>query len=91
MDIHKNARLTLRSREQLALFVLSGQTLSAAARRFLVTPKTAAKWVGLMGGFYKRGCQEKRPFPCSEGRRFSDIQPLCADTKRLCRSVVLLS
>ncbi len=46
MDIHKNARLTLRSREQLAQFVLSGQTLSAAARRYLVTPKTAAKWVG---------------------------------------------
>ena len=45
MDIHKNARLTLHSREQLAQFVLSGQTLSAAARRFLVTPKTAAKWV----------------------------------------------
>jgi transposase InsO family protein len=45
MDIHKNARLTLRSREQLAQFVISGQTLSAAARRFLVTPKTAAKWV----------------------------------------------
>ena len=45
MDIHKNARLTLRSREQLAQFVLSGQTLSAAARRFLVTPKTVAKWV----------------------------------------------
>ncbi len=45
MDIHKNARLTLRSREQLAQFVLSGHTLSAAARRFLVTPKTAAKWV----------------------------------------------
>ena len=45
MDIHKNARLTLRSREQLAQFVLSGQTFSAAARRFLVTSKTAAKWV----------------------------------------------
>jgi transposase InsO family protein len=46
MDIHKNARLTLRSREQLALFVVAGHSLSAAARRFLVTPKTAAKWVG---------------------------------------------
>jgi transposase InsO family protein len=45
MDIHKNARLTLRSREQLVQFVLSGQRISAAARRFLVTPKTAAKWV----------------------------------------------
>jgi len=45
MDIHKNARLTLLSREQLALFVLAGHSFSAAARRFLVTPKTAAKWV----------------------------------------------
>ncbi len=45
MDIHKNARLTLRSREQLAQFVLAGHSVSAAARRFLVTPKTAAKWV----------------------------------------------
>ena len=46
MDIHKNARLTLRSREQLVKFVISGQgRLSAAARRFHVTPKTAAKWV----------------------------------------------
>lgn len=45
MDIHKNARLTLRSREQLVHFVLSGQRISAAARRFLVTHKTATKWV----------------------------------------------
>ncbi len=45
MDIHKNARLTLRSREALVEFVLSGMRLTSAARRFLVTPKTAAKWV----------------------------------------------
>jgi transposase InsO family protein len=45
MDIHKNARLTLRSRELLVQFVLDGHSFSAAARRFPVTPKTAAKWV----------------------------------------------
>ena len=46
MDIHKNARLSLRSREAMVQCVLSGMPLAAAARRFLVTPKTAAKWVG---------------------------------------------
>ena len=46
MDIHKNARLTLRSREALVQAVRSGMPLRAAARRFLVTPKTAAKWAG---------------------------------------------
>ena len=46
MDIHKNARLSLRSREAMVQCVLSGMPLAAAARRFLVTPKTTAKWVG---------------------------------------------
>jgi transposase InsO family protein len=46
MDIHKNARLTLRSREDLVQRVASGMRLSAAANSFQVTPKTAAKWVG---------------------------------------------
>ena len=46
MDIHKNARLSFRSREALVAEVLdSGMRLTSAARRFLVTPKTAAKWV----------------------------------------------
>jgi transposase InsO family protein len=46
MDIHKNARLTLFGREQLAQRVLQqGETLKAAAAAFNVTPKTAAKWV----------------------------------------------
>jgi transposase InsO family protein len=44
MDIHKNARLTLRSREALVHAVRSGMPLRTAARRFLVTAKTAAKW-----------------------------------------------
>ncbi|HET7102143.1 MAG TPA: IS481 family transposase [Terriglobia bacterium] len=46
MDIHKNARLTPRSREALALMVLEqGATRNAAAVAFRVSPKTAAKWV----------------------------------------------
>ena len=45
MDIHKNARLTLRSREALVQHVASGMGLRAAASSFHVTPKTAAKWV----------------------------------------------
>jgi len=46
MDIHKNARLTLYGREQLAQTVLQqAGTLKAAAAAFNVSPKTAAKWV----------------------------------------------
>jgi transposase InsO family protein len=45
MDIHKNARLTLRSREALAETVIGGLGVSRAAASFHVTPKTAAKWV----------------------------------------------
>jgi transposase InsO family protein len=45
MDIHQNARLTFRSREELVQRVFRGMTLKRAAARFNVTPKTAAKWV----------------------------------------------
>jgi len=46
MDIHKNVRLTLYSREQLAQKVLQqGSTLKAAAAAFNVSVKTATKWV----------------------------------------------
>ena len=46
MDIHKNARLSFRSREALARFVVEqGATRKAAAAAFRVSPKTARKWV----------------------------------------------
>lgn len=46
MDYHKNARLTLLSRGDMARMVLStGCTLKSAAAEFRVSPKTAAKWV----------------------------------------------
>ena len=83
MDIHKNARLTLRSREQLALFVVSGQTLSAAARRFLVTPKTAAKWVGRfrMLGSEGLGDRSSRPL-CSPRATSSSLAARVVELRR---------
>jgi transposase InsO family protein len=46
MDYHQNARTVVRSREQMARMVIyEGSTLKAAAMRFEVSPKTAAKWV----------------------------------------------
>jgi transposase len=45
MVIHKNARLTLRSREDLVQCVARGITWKLAAASCKVTPKTAAKWV----------------------------------------------
>jgi len=45
MDIHKNARLTPRRREDLVEYVARGVALKLAAASFSVTPKTAAKWV----------------------------------------------
>ena len=47
MDCHQNARLTMRSREQLARKVLEERcTLKQAAACFSVSAKTAAKWTG---------------------------------------------
>jgi transposase len=45
MVIHKNARLTLRSREELVQCVARSMTLKRAAASFKVTPKTVTKWV----------------------------------------------
>jgi transposase InsO family protein len=47
MDYHKNAPWTAVSRERLARMVIEeGLSVSAAALRFTVSVKTAAKWVG---------------------------------------------
>ena len=45
MNVHKNARLTARSRAELVHRVLSGQTPKAVATAFGVDAKTARKWV----------------------------------------------
>ena len=46
MDMHKNARLTPKGREQMVRAVVDGGLSKAtAARRYNTTPKTVAKWV----------------------------------------------
>lgn len=46
MDIHENARLVFRSREDLAkLLVEQGATRKGAAAAYRVSAKTAGKWV----------------------------------------------
>ncbi len=45
MNIHKNARLTPKGREQLVLKMLSGQTPEAASVTEGVCPRTARKWL----------------------------------------------
>lgn len=72
MDIHKNARLTLRSRQALAVAVLSGMRLTAAARRFLVTPKTAAKWVARYRAEGAQGLLDRSSQPLFSPLRLSE-------------------
>ena len=45
MNIHKNARLTPKSRERLVKLVKSGLSLKAASRVVGVSPRTAGKLV----------------------------------------------
>ncbi len=67
MDYHQNARLTIHSREQLARAVLLDRfTLQAAAVRFQVSAKTAAKWVRRYreGGSAALSDRSSRPHRC---------------------------
>jgi transposase InsO family protein len=63
MDIHQNARLTLRSRETLVEIVGGGLGLSRAAASFHVSPKTAAKWVRRYRQEGKAGLRDRSSRP----------------------------
>src|SRR2546422_2589542 len=82
MDIHKNARLTLISREELAKRVSQqGWTLKAAAAAFNVSAKTAAKWVGRYRDLGREGLGDRssRPqrSPCRTGAdRVAQVEAL---------------
>ena len=85
MDIHKNARLSFRSREDLARFVLlQGGTRKAAAAAFRVSAKTVAKWVrryqsaGLQGllDLSSRPRQSPRRLPESRARQVVELRQL---------------
>jgi transposase len=72
MDIHQNARLTPYSREALAQKVLSRQlNQKAAAARFGVTPKTAAKWVRRYQAAGRDGLRDHSSRPHRSPRRTS--------------------
>jgi len=70
MDIHKNARLTLFRREQLAEQVLVHRlSLKAAAVAFHVCPRTAAKWARRYQGEGAAGLRDRSSRPHRSPRR----------------------
>jgi transposase InsO family protein len=73
MDIHQNARLTLRSREALVLYVLQeGSTRKAAAAAFRVSAKTVTKWVGRFQREGLAGLRDRSSRPHRSPRRVLD-------------------
>ena len=73
MDIHKNARLSFRSRESLARFVIEqGATRKAAAAAFRVSAKTAAKWIVRFRVAGLDGLQDRSSRPHRSPRRLPD-------------------
>ncbi len=74
MDYHKNAPWTAVSRERLARMVIDdGMTLSAAAARFSVSAKTAAKWVGRYRQFGAAGLADRSSRPHHSPRQISSF------------------
>jgi transposase InsO family protein len=66
MDMHKNARLTPKGREEMVRAVVdSGLIKTAAARRFNTTPKTVAKWVGRFRAEGVDGLRDRSSRPLS--------------------------
>ena len=73
MDIHKNARLSFRSREALVRFVVEqGRTRKAAAAAFRVSAKTAAKWVTRFQTAGIDGLMDRSSRPHRSPRRFAE-------------------
>ena len=74
MDIHKNARLSFRSREELARFVVEqGATRKAAAAAFRVGAKTVAKWVERYKLVGADGLMDRSSRPHRSPRRLDSI------------------
>jgi transposase InsO family protein len=72
MDIHKNARLSLRSREDLVKFIHQGGTRKAAEAAFRVSAKTVAKWVGRYACEGGRGLLDRKSRPHRSPRRVAE-------------------
>lgn len=66
MNVHKNARLTPKGREDLVRAVVDDRLTSAeAARRFRTTSKTVAKWVGRFRAQGVEGLRDRSSAPLS--------------------------
>jgi transposase InsO family protein len=73
MDIHKNARLSFRSRELLAQYVMEQDgTRKAAAAAFRVSVKTASKWVRRYQGSGLEGLLDRSSRPHRSPRRLPE-------------------
>ena len=72
MDLHQNARLTLRSRETLAKKIMTETvTQKAAAAGFCVSRKTAGKWVRRYRTLGLSGLRDRSSRPLHSPRRTS--------------------
>ncbi len=81
MDLHQNARLTFRSREELATAVVSrSRTLHAAAAAFRVSTKTARKWVRRFRSAGRNGWRDlsSRPHRCPRQTSAPLVQQILA-------------
>ena len=73
MDYHQNARLTVRSREQMARRVVEGGcTLKLAAASFNVSAKTASKWVRRYQSEGLAGLRDRSSRPHRSPRRLPE-------------------
>jgi transposase InsO family protein len=72
MDIHQNARLTLRSREAMARYVLGGATRKAAAAAFRVSTPTVLKWLRRFEHGGERGLLDRSSRPRWSPRRVEE-------------------
>jgi transposase InsO family protein len=84
MDIHNNARLTPKGREDMVRAVVDrGLSRAAAARQFNTTSKTVAKWVARFKAQGVEGLHDRSSKPLSSPSQF----PLatCAAVERLRR------
>ncbi len=73
MDIDQNARLTLRSREALVVYVLEeGFTRKAAAAAFRVSARTAGKWVDRFQQEGRAGLRDRSSRPRHSPRRVAE-------------------
>jgi len=84
MDIHKNARLSYRSREALAKYVVEqGVTRKAAAAAFRVGAKTAGKWVARYRAGGIDGLLDRSSRPHRSPRRLaSDVAEHVVELRR---------